>query len=71
MREILIIAQIIVSILLVGAIIIQTKGTGFGRSFGSGAQSFTRRGLEKLVFRATFVLAALFIVVSIMQLVLN
>ena len=71
MSELLIIVQIIVSVLLVGAIIIQTKGTGFGRSFGAGSQSFTRRGLEKLVFRATFVLAGLFILVSILQLALG
>jgi preprotein translocase subunit SecG len=70
-RELLIIVQIITSTLLVAAIIVQTKGTGFGRSWGSGSSSFTRRGLEKLVFRATFVLAAIFIVVSILQLALS
>lgn len=71
MRDLLIVIQLITSTLLVGAIIVQTKGTGFGRSWGSGASSFTRRGLEKLVFRATFVLAALFIMVSILQLILR
>lgn len=49
------------------AILIQTKGTGFGRVWGASV-SFARRGLEKLVFRATFVLALLFIVLAILQL---
>jgi preprotein translocase subunit SecG len=63
-RDFLVIIQIIVSLLLIVAIIIQSKGTGFGRSWG-GASSFSRRGLEKLVFRSTFVLAAIFILLSL------
>jgi len=61
------IIQIIISILLVLVILIQSKGTGFGRAWG-GKTSFTRRGLERVVFKATFVLAILFILVSILQL---
>jgi protein translocase SecG subunit len=59
--------QIVVSILLVGTILVQTRGKGFGRSWG-GSSSFTRRGLEKLIFRSTFILAAAFIVLSLLQL---
>ena len=70
MRNILVVLQIIVGTLLVGAILIQSKGTGFARSFGSGQHSFTRRGLEKFVFKATFVLAFIFILISIIQLAL-
>ena len=69
MQSALITFQIIISILLTFAILIQTKGTGFGKSWG-GAVSFTRRGLEKLVFKATFVLTAAFIIVSILQIVI-
>ena len=60
------ISQIIVSVLLVGAILLQAKGKGFARS--QSAVSFTRRGAERLVFRATFVLVALFIIISLVQL---
>lgn len=67
MKNGLTIIQIILSILLMAAILIQAKGTGFGRSWG-GSTTFTRRGLEKLVFRATFVLAALFLIMSVLQL---
>jgi protein translocase SecG subunit len=69
MKDILTILQIIIALLLMGAVLIQAKGTGFGRSWG-GSTSFTRRGLEKLVFRATFVLSALFLIISTLQLVI-
>jgi protein translocase SecG subunit len=65
MKQTLMIIQVIVSIILVGLILIQAKGTGFGRV---GGTSFTRRGLEKLIFRLTFVFAFVFIGVSILQL---
>lgn len=68
MRDALIVAQIIISFFLIGAISIQTKGGGLSKSFGTQG-SFTRRGLEKLVFRSTFALAFLFIAISILQLV--
>ena len=63
-------AQIILSILLILAILVQSKGTGFGRSFSKGGTSFTRRGLERIVFRSTFILVALLVIVSLLQLVL-
>ena len=68
MQNTLLIIQVVVSIVLIGVILVQTKGTGFGRSLRSGV-SFSRRGLEKIVFRFTFILAALFVVVSILRLV--
>jgi protein translocase SecG subunit len=67
MKSTLLIIQIVSAILLTGAILIQARGTGFGR--GSAA-SFTRRGIEKLIFRLTFVLAGIFMLVSILQVTL-
>ncbi len=69
MRQVLSIFQIIISIALIALVLIQARGTGFGRSSGIGGASFTRRGLEKLVFRLTFVVVGLFIILSILQLV--
>ncbi|MGB6839226.1 MAG: preprotein translocase subunit SecG [Microgenomates group bacterium] len=66
MKNILLAIQIIVSILFIGAILLQTTGTGFGKAW-RGSSSFTRRGLEKLIFKLTFVLAGIFILVSILQ----
>jgi len=65
----LLVLQMVVSILLILAILVQTKGTGFGRVWGAGPKSFTRRGLEKVVFRATFILVAILVIVSVLSLV--
>lgn len=53
-------------VLLTLAILVQVKGKGFGRSLSGG--SFTRRGLEVFVFKATFVIAGTFVIVSILRL---
>lgn len=70
MQDVLIIGQIVVSAALILAILVQSKGTGFGRAWSSRPKSFTLVGLERLVFRATFVLAATLVVISILQLVI-
>lgn len=63
MKEALLITQIAVSTTIVVFILIQSKGTGFGRSL-TGA-SFTRRGLEQIVFKLSFVLVIAFIIISV------
>ena len=65
MKQALTVIQIVVSLLLIGLILIQARGTGFGRG---GNTSFTRRGLEKLIFKLTFFTALIFLVVSTLQL---
>jgi len=69
MNNILLILQITVSSILILFILVQNKGTGFGRVWG-GTSSFTRRGLEKVIFRLTFVFTAIFIALSITALFL-
>lgn len=69
MKEVLLVSQIAIAITLIATISIQTKGGGLGRSFSSST-SFSRRGLEKLIFKSTFVFAAAFIGVSLIQLVI-
>lgn len=61
--------QIILAVLLILVIIIQQKGSGLGTSFG-GDMSFyrTKRGAEKMLFYATIVLAAAFILSSLIGL---
>jgi protein translocase SecG subunit len=71
MKQFLIIVQIIISVSLIFLILIQAKGTGLGRTFGGGSgTSFARRGLEKLIFRLTFILVGLFLAISVLQLVI-
>ena len=60
------IAQIIVAILLMAAILMQNRGAGLGGVFGgSGGVYLTKRGLEKKLFITTIVLAVIFILLSL------
>jgi len=69
MKITLLIFQIIISVLFIFLILIQSKGSGLGSSFGSQSQaSFSRRGFEKLIYKTTFIVAFLFILISIILL---
>ena len=60
--------QIVLAVALVGAILLQAKGSGLGSIFGGdGAVFRSRRGVEKLLFNATIVLAGLFLLVSLLS----
>lgn len=68
MKTFINVVQITVSILLVAAILIQSKGSGLGMAFGGTSMVYrTKRGAEKVIFRATIVLAVFFMLVSIVQ----
>ncbi len=54
--------QVIISILLSLIILIQGKDEGFTASGGGGSFQATKRGPEKIIFRATIILAVLFLV---------
>lgn len=70
--QILPIALIVVSVLLVIAILLQQKGGGLGNAFGGlGASYHTKRGFEKILFVSTIVLAVLFFALAIASLVLK
>ena len=56
--------QLLISLLVIVLILIQSRGTGFARGFSASQVSFAKRGLEKLIFRLTFIVVALFIVGS-------
>jgi preprotein translocase subunit SecG len=60
------IAQIILSGALIVAVLLQIKGGGLGGIFGQADTVYrTKRGAEKTLFQLTVVLAALFIIISI------
>jgi protein translocase SecG subunit len=61
------IAQIVVSILLVVAILVQERSSGLSGVFGGGGSEFyhTRRGLEKIIFWGTILLVIAFAALSI------
>ena len=61
--SILPIIQVILSILLIAAILLQARGSSVGGAFGGSDASttfYTRRGSEKVLFNATIVLSILF-----------
>lgn len=66
MRTALSVIQIVLSLLIVGAILLQSQGTGLGVSWQGGGEHYhTRRGVEKVVFYLTIVLLFLFAAVSL------
>lgn len=64
-RDFFLVLQLIVSTLLVIFILLQPKGKGLSSSITERSFSFTRRGLDRFIFRATFFLAFLFVVISV------
>jgi protein translocase SecG subunit len=66
MKNILLIAQITISIVLIFAILLQTKGTGLGSTFGQSQETFrTKRGMEKILHSGTIILIILFLILSL------
>jgi len=63
------VAQIVLSIALVLAILFQVRGGGLGGIFGQPDTVYrTKRGVEKTLFQLTIALVVLFIIISIMSL---
>ncbi len=66
MKQAILILQILISALLMAAILLQAKGTGLGSAWGGGGEFYrSKRGVEKILFRLTIVLAVLFFIISI------
>ncbi len=69
MQTYLNIAQIVLSVALILAVLLQVKGGGLGGIFGQADSVFrTRRGMEKTLFQLTIALVVLFITISIITL---
>ncbi len=66
LETILNIAQVILSVVLIAAILLQARGTGLGAAFGGGGNVYrTKRGVEKKLFQLTIVVAILFFGVAL------
>lgn len=53
--------QIILAGILIGAILMQAKGSGLGSAFGGGGNIYqTKRGAEKVLYNSTIVLGIIF-----------
>ena len=66
-------AQIILSIILGASILLQQTGAGVGGAFGGGDESvrYTRRGMEKVLFYVTIVVATLFALSAFALILIN
>jgi preprotein translocase subunit SecG len=66
MKTYLEIAQLLVSIVLIIALLLQVKGGGLGGIFGQQAGVYrTKRGMEKTLFRFTIIMMVIFVIISI------
>ena len=68
MNPLLAIAEILVSIGLIAAVLLQARGAGLGATFGGESSAYrSRRGVEKTLFQFTIIMAALFVVVCMIS----
>jgi len=66
MKPVLLIANIILSVAIAALILLQGKGAGLGSAWGGGGEFYqTRRGVEKITMRLTYVLIFIFFLLSL------
>ncbi|HCM37409.1 MAG: Preprotein translocase, SecG subunit [Candidatus Gottesmanbacteria bacterium GW2011_GWB1_43_11] len=72
MKDVILVVQTLVSVGLIVSILLQAQGTGLGRTFGDSAHEYrSKRGVEKLLYRVTIILTALFLVTSVVNLLVK
>ncbi len=69
MKSFLLVLQLCIALLLMGAILLQSSKGGLTGGIGGEAYR-TKRGAEKLIFRGTIVLAVVFLAISIANLLI-
>jgi preprotein translocase subunit SecG len=70
MQTYLNVVQIVLSVALILAILVQVRGGGLGGIFGQADTVYrSRRGVEKTLYRLTIVLVVLFVASSLVTLV--
>ena len=58
-------AQVLASIGVIAAILLQSRGAGLGATFGGDSSVYrSRRGVEKRLFQFTIILAVIFVLIS-------
>ncbi|MDQ6792940.1 MAG: preprotein translocase subunit SecG [Candidatus Dormibacteraeota bacterium] len=76
-RNALVILEVVVAVLLMTGVLVQTpKSTGLGGTIGGGDGGIgggyrTRRGLERQIYFTTWVLTAIFLIVSVANIWFN
>lgn len=66
MNVVLSLGQILISVALIAAILLQARGTGLSGTFGGDSAVYrSRRGVERRLWQFTIVLMVLFILFSV------
>jgi preprotein translocase subunit SecG len=69
MQTYLIVAQMVLSVALTLALLLQVRGGGLGGIFGQSDTVYrTKRGVEKTLYQLTIVLVGLFMIISLVML---
>ncbi len=71
MKFAILVFHLINTVVLTGLILLQSSHGGLGSAWGGGEMYHSKRGAEQLVFRATIVVALLFLMTSIALLVVR
>lgn len=67
-NRVITIAQIVVSVTVIGAILLQNRGEGLGGLFGGGGEVFrTRRGIENTLHYITIALVIILVGLSLLN----
>lgn len=71
MKIAVLIFQIIISVALIAAILLQAKGSGMGAAFGDTSQQYrSKRGVEKILYQGSIILAALFLLTALVNILI-
>lgn len=71
MKLALLIVHLVLAVSLAGLILLQNSKGGLASGFGGGEFYRSKRGAERIIFTATFVLAALFLITSIANILIR
>ena len=75
MKNILIISQLVISVLLIIFILLQQRGTALGSAFGGGGGGegsyATRRGIEKKIYWGSIICGIIFIILAVINLLVS
>lgn len=70
-QNLFLITQIVLAIILIMLVLLQTKGTGLGSTFGGSLGFYrSRRGFEKILFYTTIAVSGLFLTSAVLRLLL-
>jgi len=71
MKIVLLTVHLLIALGLITLILLQGSGGGLGSAFGGGEQYRSKRGAERVVFIGTIVLAVLFFVTSLINVLVH